>query len=128
MEREIGLGLFLSGLELYLVDDASNWEAEASRQMQEVPEGGVYTLNVVGEAGKPYKMFAVVDGSEEYKHIFEVLNQIGRVTGWGDVYPDGSGRIRLWFLLDGQPSTGSGVYANNLWGKDSVIRLNISSS
>lgn len=117
--KVVTLRIPMEGLEVYLVDGEVGWNRHDSRKFRE--EGGWYTLALEGTTGAEFKCFVHVRAGQNPQDVRKALEKAGlEITGHGDVDPK-SGQTRLWFTIPGMEISGSGVWTNNVWGKEETV-------
>lgn len=109
--------IVLSGLpkgeKLYLVDAECEWNEHSDRLFSE--EDGEYSLQLNAQPGEEFKLFVLCEVEDRFR-VENALKQVGvAVTGIGDSSKISTEKWRVWFYFHNLPTTGSGVYVNNLW-------------
>lgn len=116
MKKKVVLDLGVDGLDVYLVDDAVNWNRTDERLFYEESDGR-YVLEVAGTPGLTFKFFVHPQIGQDPAAIRAALSAKGLIfSGRGDVDPV-SFRSRLWFLIPGVET----AQGNNAWGKGDEI-------
>ena len=124
IKREVRIIIGI-GLNIYLVDNSTNWDSVPERQFEESPEGG-YTLELEAQPGEEFKFYVLCKDEENERLIVEkALKQLKSVvvTGIGDPAPGLDGMWRIWFFTKNVPIIGAHPFINNVWGE--VISIEI---
>jgi hypothetical protein len=127
IKRKVVLTDLPPGLEIFLVDDSTEWKPSATRKFdeREVDDKKVeYVINLEAKTGAEFKTLVRCNGTHEYREARKALIEAGfEVTGWGSVSEDGWGYVLQWinFPADVMPVVNPGVYANNRWNNQHKV-------